>query len=394
MSSVPSLSARSAAHACASTGASGSGAGPGPRGTVLRDLHTGAGACFTDFAGWTMPLRYGSEIGEHHAVRRAAAVFDLSHMGEIEIAGRGAAALLEAALVSDISRIAVGRAKYTMICDDAGGIIDDVVVYHVAESVFLLVANAANTATVLAQLREHAGEVQARVNDVTEDWCLIAVQGPASPLIVAAAAGRGLPPLRYYAVHSARLLGHDVLLARTGYTGEDGFEIYCRPDHAADVWTGLLADGAPHGLVPAGLACRDSLRLEAGMPLYGRELTRGVTPFEAGLGRIVALGKRTAFTGQSALRARHACGPRFVLVGLSSGERRSPRAGHRVRDRATGGEIGHVTSGMWSPTLGHAIAMAYILPEYAEPGTDVAVDVRGRNESLTVVPLPFYRRQG
>jgi aminomethyltransferase len=198
--------------------------------------------------------------------------------------------------------------------------------------------------------------------------------------------------LRYYAIQPARLAGHEVWLARTGYTGEDGFEVYCRPEHAELAWDRLSGSGHADDLRPAGLACRDSLRLEAGMPLYGHELSRQVTPYEAGLGRVVALDKGVPFTGEPSLRERAGRGPQLTLAGLASRGRRSPRAGYQVADPGTGDSIGRVTSGIPSPTLGHPIALAYLPVRYAAEGTQVLVDIRGTLEPFTVTPLPFYRR--
>jgi aminomethyltransferase len=279
-----------------------------------------------------------------------------------------------------------------MICAEDGGIIDDLVVYRVGELAYLIVANAANADTVLEHLRDRVDKSQAQVDDASPAWSLIAVQGPAAAAIVTAAAGSDVSSLKYYAIRPARLAGHDVQLARTGYTGEDGFEIYCRPGHAAAVWDTLSGLGQAHGLRPAGLACRDSLRLEAGMPLYGQELSRQLTPFEAGLGRVVALDKGTPFIGQRALTERARTGPQVTLVGLTSSGRRSPRTGYQVADLESCQPIGHVTSGIPSPTLGHPIAMAYVPVRYATPGTRVRVDVRGTAEPYVVTDLPFYRR--
>jgi aminomethyltransferase len=362
------------------------------RTTALHEAHSALGATFTDFVGWTMPLRYTSDIAEHHAVRRAAGIFDLSHMGEIEVSGPGAAAGLDAALTGDIAKIPLGRAKYTMICAEDGGIIDDLVVYHVDELAYLVVVNAANADTVLEHLRNRIDRGQARVDDASPDWSLIAVQGPAAAAIVTAAIQSDVSPVKYYAIRPARIAGHDVRLARTGYTGEDGFEIYCRPEHAVAVWNALSGPGRAHGLRPAGLASRDSLRLEAGMPLYGQELSLRLTPFEAGLGRVVALDKDTAFTGQRALRERARTGPQVTLVGLVSTGRRSPRTGYQVADPESGQPVGQVTSGIPSPTLGHPIALAYVPVRYATAGRRVLVDVRGTAEPYAVTGLPFYRR--
>ena len=366
------------------------------RPTPLHGVHQELGAQFTEFAGWTMPVRYGSDVAEHHAVRRAAGLFDLSHMAEIEVSGPRAAAALDFAVVGKPSVMSSGQARYSMICDEDGGILDDLVIYRLAHERYLVVANAANTRTVYDALTERAGGYDATVTNVTGDWVLIAVQGPHAQEILGATTDLDLEPVRYYTVVPGQVLGADVLLARTGYTGEDGFEIYCRPEAAERVWHGLLRAGTPHGLVPAGLACRDTLRLEAGMPLYGQELSTAVTPFEVGLGRVVNFTKEHGFVGEEALATRRDEGPRSTLVGLVPEGRRSPRHGYAVLEPGIGAgpgrHVGHVTSGAPSPTLGHPIAIAAVPLELAEPGTPLAVDVRGTYEPAQVVPLPFYRR--
>ncbi|WP_408895771.1 glycine cleavage system aminomethyltransferase GcvT [Nocardioides sp. R1-1] len=363
-----------------------------PRRTPLHDVHAALGASFTDFAGWQMPVRYGSETAEHRAVRTAAGLFDLTHMGEIELTGPGAGAALDRALVGRPSAIGVGRARYSMICAEDGGIIDDLVVYRLADEHFLVVANASNVAVVAPEIAARAEGHDATVHDSSADWALLAVQGPASAEILAGLTELDVPSLRYYAIEAGSVAGADALVARTGYTGEDGFEVYCRPADAAAVWDALQRAGEPHGLVPAGLACRDTLRLEAGMPLYGNELTRDTTPYEANLGRVVALDKPEGFVGQAALAARKEQGPRRVLVGLVASGRRSPRAGYPVLDPATGAEVGEVTSGAPSPTLERPIAMAYVPPALATPGTRLQVSLRGAREDADVVELPFYTR--
>jgi aminomethyltransferase len=365
------------------------------RTTPLHAVHTGLGASFTDFAGWQMPVRYGSELAEHRAVRTAAGLFDLTHMGEIELTGPGAGAALDHALVGHPSAIGVGRARYSMICAEDGGIIDDLVVYRLADEHYLVVANASNVAVVAPEVAARASGYDATVRDTSEEWALLAIQGPASAVIVAeltGSTGLDVSSLKYYAIDADTVAGIDVLLARTGYTGEDGFEVYCRPADAEAVWSALQQAGAPHGLVPAGLACRDTLRLEAGMPLYGQELTRDTTPYEANLGRVVVLDKPTGFVGQEALAKRKEEGPERVLVGLVSIGRRSPRAGYPVVDPTTGAEVGVVTSGAPSPTLEQPIAMAYVPLRLAAPGTRLAVSLRGSLEDADVVELPFYTR--
>jgi aminomethyltransferase len=363
-----------------------------PARTALHDVHLSLGATMTDFAGWAMPLRYGSETAEHHAVRTAAGLFDLSHMGEIEVAGPEAARALDYALVSDISAIRVTKAKYTMICREDGGIIDDLIVYRLAEHSYLVVANAANAGVVAGELRSRARDYDAAVHDRSERWTLIAIQGPHAAGIVTDLAGASFDDVRYYAVTDTLLAGHAVLIARTGYTGEDGFEIFCSPDAAVPLWQGLTTVGGGRGLVPAGLACRDTLRLEAGMPLYGHELRADLTPRAAGLGRVVAFGKAGEFVGRAALAAPTDSAPGRRLVGLVADGRRVPRAGYAVLDPGTGAVIGEITSGALSPTLGHPVAMAYIQGAWTGPGSRVHLDIRGATLPAEVVDLPFYRR--
>ncbi|GAB3120589.1 glycine cleavage system aminomethyltransferase GcvT [Streptomyces calidiresistens] len=376
-----------------------------PRRTPLDATHRELGAAMTDFAGWDMPLRYGSEREEHRAVREHVGLFDLSHMGEITVTGPAAGELLDHALVGHISAVATGRARYTMICDADGGILDDLIVYRTAGETFLVVANAANAQVVLDALRERAAGFDAEVRDDREAYALLAVQGPRAVELLSGLTGVELDAVKYYAGVPGTVAGVTAMIARTGYTGEDGFELFVAPKDAPALWAALMdarvpgPDGEPVGPVPCGLSCRDTLRLEAGMPLYGHELTRGTTPFDAGLGRVVRFDKPGDFVGRSALEAaarRAEAAPPRRLVGLVSDGRRVPRAGHPVVD-ADGKVIGEVTSGAPSPTLGRPIAMAYVDAAHAEPApageSGVAVDVRGTRESCAVVALPFYRRQ-
>jgi aminomethyltransferase len=371
---------------------------PQLRRTPLTGVHERLGATLTGFAGWLMPLRYGSETAEHNAVRTAAGLFDLSHMGEITVTGPGAAAALDYALTGQPSALAPGRARYTMICAEDGGILDDLIVYRLAGDEFLVVANAANTTVVLDALAARCA-AGAQVTDRTAEYALIALQGPDAPAILAQLTVTDLAVVRYYASYPAAVAGREILLARTGYTGEDGFELFTRPEDAEPVWEALTEAGSAHGLAPAGLAARDTLRLEAGMPLYGNELGPDVTPFDAGLGRVVKLDKPGDFVGRAALERRATAAPRRELVGLASRSRRVPRHGYHVLWDGTA--CGKVTSGAPSPTLGRPIAMAYVAPDVAVrarnaaqdggPGT-LAVDIRGSAVPADLVPLPFYRR--
>ena len=301
--------------------------------TPLSAVHESLGATMTDFAGWQMPLRYRSETAEHNAVRTAAGLFDLSHMGELRVTGDEASAALDYALVSDISAIRPGRAKYTMIVGEDGGVIDDLIVYRLEDQDFLVVANASNAVTVAAELTTRADGRAAQVKDRTSDYALIAIQGPRSAAILSGLTDANLGELRYYAGYPSEVAGRPVLLARTGYTGEDGFEIFTDPQDAPHLWSALTEAGQADGLIPAGLAARDSLRLEAGMPLYGNELDRQLTPYDAGLGRVVKLDKASDFVGRAALADR-AGQPSLpsqpVLTGLTGLTRRVPRHGYPV----------------------------------------------------------------
>jgi aminomethyltransferase len=345
----------------------------------------------TSFAGWQMPLRYASETAEHHAVRRAAGLFDLSHMGEISMTGAGAAAALDYALTGQLSAVPPGRARYTMMCAQDGGVLDDLVVYRQREQEFLVIANASNTDVVVAELRDRSAGHDALVTDVTSDFALIAIQGPEAAGILAPLTGVDLGVMKYYAGAFGDVAGRKAWVARTGYTGEDGFEIYCRPGDAEHIWTVLAADGAAAGLVPAGLAARDTLRLEAGMPLYGNELGPDMTPFEAGLERVVKFGKPGEFVGRSALAERAASGPVKKLAGLTIQSRRIARHGYAVL--ADGIAIGTVTSGAPSPTLGVPIAMAYVGVGALADDRELTVGIRGEAVPAHLTDLPFYRRR-
>jgi aminomethyltransferase len=354
------------------------------RPSPLDAVHVATGAAFTDFAGWKMPVRYGSDLAEHETVRTAAGLFDLSHMAEFMVGGTHSGAFLDYALAGQASAIAPGRAKYSLLLAEDGGILDDLVVYRLDDEHFWVVANAANHDVVAAALAERKAEFDVAVTDETDTCALIAIQGPTSAGIVASL---GLPTdLKYYAIAEATYGETAVLVARTGYTGEDGFELYLDAAAAPALWNELVAAGA----VPCGLAARDTLRLEAGMPLYGHELSRDTFPVQAGLSRVVALGKPGDFVGRAAVEAGPPAGAR-VLVGLAAEGKRAGRAGYPVlRDDAV---IGEVTSGALSPTLGIPIAMAYVEPDAAEIGTELALDVRGTAIPARVVSLPFYSRK-
>ena len=368
------------------------GDAPGLTRTALHAAHAELGARFTEFGGWEMPVRYGSIIEEHNAVRDRAGLFDLSHMGELFVRGPDAAAGLAGALVSDPRRLVIGRAHYSMICQDDGGVIDDLIVYRLDAEAFLVVPNASNRITVAAELEHRLEGLEATLEDATMATSLVAVQGPRARSILATLTESDLDSLRYYAITRADVAGTPALVARTGYTGEDGFELFVDWDSGPHIWRALLDAGASDGSQPCGLGARDTLRLEAGMPLYGNELDLRTTPFEAGLGRSVKFDRDDRFVGRAALEARAAAPLAKQLVGLVVRGSGIIRHGYPVHRAGSDEGVGVVTSGSHSPTLGEAIGMAYVPPSDASAGTMLDVAVRGSAIPVEVVPLPFYRR--
>ncbi len=360
------------------------------RETALVAVHRALGARLIEFAGWLMPVQYGGILEEHRAVRERAGLFDLSHMGELYVDGPEAAEALATALVTDPGNLAVGRAHYSMLCAEDGGIIDDLIVYRLAEDRFVIVANAGNAAAVSDALADRLSGWNAVLDDRSMVTSLVAIQGPAARGVLQPLTSVDLAGLRYYAVAEGTVAGIPALVARTGYTGEDGFEVFVDWDRAIDVWTALADAGRDAGVIACGLGARDTLRLEAGMPLYGNELGRDMNPFEAGLGRVVKLDKPGPFVGRDALARAAERGITRRLIGLVITGRGIARHGHPVvRDGRT---TGVVTSGTHSPTLGRAIAMAYVHPDDGEPGTILSVMVRDQPIGAEVVALPFYRR--
>jgi len=360
--------------------------------TPLLDHHEELGARMVEYAGWMMPVQYRGILEEHRAVRTAAGLFDLSHMGELVVEGPESGVALAAALVSNPPSLKVGRAQYSMICAADGGILDDLIVYRLADDRYMVVANAANAEVVSDALTERLGKRRAVLDDQSLSTGLVAIQGPRSAEILAPLTAIDLKALRYYGSEEGEVAGIPVQLARTGYTGEDGFELFVDAEHTGDLWDAVLAAGAPAGLIPVGLGARDTLRLEAGMPLYGNELDRSTNPFEAGLGRTVKLDKEGDFVGRAALERVAESGVSRRLVGLVLRGRGIARHGYPVADAS--GPTGVVTSGTMSPTLGEPIAMAYVATANAEPGTMLTVEIRGAPVAAEVVPLPFYKRPG
>jgi len=345
-----------------------------------------------DFAGWQMPIQYTSISEEHLATRSAVGLFDVSHMARLRFDGPGASAFLDQLLTRRVSDLRLGRAAYSLVTNEQGGILDDVLVYHLADaadqSYYVLVVNAGNHQKITAWLDAHESLASdATWQDVSRAWAMIAVQGPKSAKVLDDLVEADLASLSNYDATETLIAGHGGVVSRTGYTGEDGFELMVGNNVIASIWETLVERSTPLDGRPAGLGCRDTLRLEAGMPLYGHELSEEIDPYRAGLGFAVDLSKE--FIGRDALEQRKAETDRPRRVGIELDGRRVPREGYAVLADA---EIGHVTSGTFSPTLERPIAMAYIEPGCATPGTELKVDIRGRHEPCRVVRLPFYRR--
>ena len=361
--------------------------------TALVERHRALGARLIDFAGWEMPVQYATGImEEHRTVRQRVGLFDLSHMGEIWVSGPEAGTGLASALVTDPPRLAVGRAHYSMITAPDGGIMDDLIVYRVGEERFMVVPNASNREEVARELRERMAGFDAAIDDASLRTSLVAVQGPRAAELLQPLTDVDLSTLKYYAIAEGHACGHPAWIARTGYTGEDGFELFLEWDLAGPVWDTLTQKGETFGIAPCGLGARDTLRLEAGMPLYGNELDRETNPFEANLGRVVKLDKPNDFVGRAALEEVAQTGPSKQLVGLVVRGRGIARHGHALHVRGDAREAGVVTSGAPSPTLGTPIAMGYLPPSSTEIGTMVEVAIRDAKVEAEVVPLPFYKR--
>jgi aminomethyltransferase len=358
------------------------------RETPLYDCHLEATARMVEFAGWRLPVQYSGVIEEHRAVRAAAGLFDVSHMGEVRVAGPGAEAALQHLTPNNVARLRPGRAHYSALLTERGTYIDDLLVYKLADEEFLLVVNAANAERDIEWVRTHAG-VGTEVSDVSDSYALLALQGPRAAEILRQLTDEDLGALKYYRFAEAEVDGREMIVSRTGYTGEDGFELYTAPDDAAGLWRRLLEVGAPLGLVPAGLGARDTLRLEAAMALYGHELDDSTTPLEAALEWTVKW-KKGDFIGRDALLAQREAGPGRRLAGFEVSGRGIARQGSAVL--VGGAKVGVVTSGTWSPTFEKALGMAYLGAEYAAPGCEIELEVRGRKLAGRTVELPFYRR--
>jgi aminomethyltransferase len=353
------------------------------RRTPLYDEHKALGARLVDFAGWEMPVQYEGIKAEHRAVRNHAGLFDVSHMGEAFFRGPDAEEAVQRLVTRDVSRLETGQAGYSAVCYEDGGTVDDVLVYRRPDD-FLVVVNAANREKDLDHFRENTGDLDVEISDETEDWALLALQGPEAASLLQNLTGTDLSDLKYFRFTEGEVAGAKTIISRTGYTGEDGFELYLSSGDAPRVWRGLQEAGA----TPAGLGARDTLRLEAGMCLYGNELDPETTPLEAGIGFAVHLDKEQEFIGQDALRKEKEEGLRKKLVGFEVAGRGIARHDYPVKvDNET---VGRVTSGTLSPTLNKAIGLALVSPGVEDR---FEVVIRERPVEAHTVPLPFYRRQ-
>ncbi|MEX0700810.1 MAG: glycine cleavage system aminomethyltransferase GcvT [Planctomycetales bacterium] len=358
--------------------------------TACHDWHAAHGGRMVDFAGWHMPVQYTTIVEEHHAVRRAAGLFDITHMGRLKFSGPDACACLDRLLTNDVAQLQIGQIRYSLVCHERGGILDDVLVYRFSEH-YLLVVNASNRLKIIEWVEAHIGGCDVHFEDQTFDHFMCAIQGPkAIDILHPLVDSHDIRETAYYWGAEGSALNVPALISRTGYTGEDGFEIVLPVEHGPRLWETLIDRGREHGLLPAGLGCRDTLRLEAAMPLYGHEMDEAVDPYTAGLAFGVKLQKVADFIGKEALVAAKAREDRPKRVGLELAGRRIAREGALLfaGDRA----IGKITSGTFSPTLEKPIAMGFVPAEFSQPGTPLEVDVRGKREQAKVVPLPFYKR--
>ena len=374
---------------------------PTLRKTALNPVHRQMGAKMVDFGGWDMPVEYpgsasrpGGLIAEHLAVRSGVGVFDVSHMGDIRLRGPQALAAVQHISMNDAARLAIGQAHYSALLYPQGTFVDDVIVHKLADNDFLLVINAGTREKDVNWVRENVRGFDVRAEDCGDDYTQLAIQGPRAQDLLAKLTDADLTAIKnYWFTHGSVCGLKDVLIARTGYTGEDGFEIYVPPDEAtsARVWNEVLEAGRELGILPCGLGARNTLRLESKMALYGHEISESITVWEAGLDRFCKMEKGD-FIGRAALEKQKQAGITRTLVGLETIERGIARDGYKVWDE-TGGEVGYVTSGSYAPFLKNNIALAYVPPQLAAIDTQLQVEIRGQGVKAKVVPTPFYRRQ-
>lgn len=358
--------------------------------TPLYDVYKEYGGKTIDFGGWELPVQFSSIKEEHEAVRTKAGLFDVSHMGEVEVSGQDALSFLQKMMTNDVADLKPKSALYTAMCYPDGGTVDDLLIYQKSETCYLLVINASNIEKDIAWLKEHAkGDVT--LTNQSDEISLLAVQGPNAQTVLSKLTECDLASLKPFTfIDGADVAGRQVLLSRTGYTGEDGFEIYCRNEDAVHLFKEILAAGENEGLVPCGLGARDTLRFEAKLALYGQELTKDITPIEAGIGFAVKHKKDSDFFGKSVLSEQKEKGAPRKLVGLEMIEKGIPRHGYAVKK--DGVAIGEVTTGTQSPTLKKNIGLALIKTEFSEIGTEVEVEIRKKTVKAKIVRTPFYKR--
>ncbi|WP_373048959.1 glycine cleavage system aminomethyltransferase GcvT [Vulgatibacter sp.] len=359
------------------------------RRTPLYEAHKRHGGRLVEFAGWELPVQYAGVIEEHKAVREAAGLFDVSHMGEVWFLGEGALEACNELVTNDLARLADGQAMYAGLLNERGGFVDDVICYRFSPTKILVCVNASNADKDYAWMRDHARE-GVTVKNESDDWAQLALQGPKAVAIAQKLTSHDLSAIKFFHFAEIELGGKAVIMARTGYTGEDGFEIFCQPGDAETLWEALLEAGKADGLQPAGLGARDSLRTEAKLALYGNDIDDDHTPLEAGLGWIVKWDKGD-FMGRDALEEQKAEGVQRKLVGFTLTERGIPRHGYPILK--DGERVGEVTSGTQSPTLGMPIGLAYVPTELAAEGSTFHVEIRGKPVAAKVVKTPFYKRQ-
>lgn len=355
--------------------------------TPLHDWHVAHGGRMVEFGGWHMPVQYKSITDEHHAVRRAAGLFDIAHMGRLCFSGPDTVKFLDHLLTNDVASLRPGQVRYSLVCNEAGGVLDDVLVTKF-DGWHMLVVNASNRLKIVDWIERHRGDFDVKAEDLSDELSMLALQGPRAVELLAPLVNADIAGLKYYFGCEADVLGERSIVTRTGYTGEDGFEVITPRDHGIKLWETLIERGASAGLLPCGLGCRDTLRLEAAMPLYGHELSESIDPFTAGLSFAVKPQVKD-FIGKAALLAKPQP-PTKQRVGLMLAGRRIAREGTQVLAGQV--DIGEVTSGTFSPTLERSIAVAYVAREAAVLDANVEVNVRGQCERATIVGLPFYRR--
>lgn len=357
--------------------------------TAAHAWHVAHGGRMVPFAGWDMPVQYSSIVTEHQAVRTAAGLFDIAHMGRLRVTGPDAERFLNYVTTNNVSLLQVGQIQYSLVTNERAGVLDDILVYRFPDF-HLVVVNASNREKIVAWFTAHQDQFDVQIEDLTTEWFMFAVQGPLAVSLLQPHVNVDLASMGYYTGQPAEIMGVAGLVSRTGYTGEDGFEVILPPTTGVALWEQLLADGTGQGVIAAGLGCRDTLRLEAAMPLYGHELNEEVDPLTAGLGFAVKLDKEK-FLGRDTLSQIKSRSLANKRVGLRLEGRRIAREGAEVFT-ASGEKLGTVTSGTFSPTLEQSIAMAYVKTEHSAIGTSVMIDIRGQQVAATVVKLPFYKR--